>query len=380
MVYRVIGLMSGSSLDGLDIAFVEFHEQAGAWSYEVKAMECYAYSPEWIERLKMATTLNALDYQLLHTAYGHYTGQLVNAFIEEYSLDYQVQLIASHGHTTFHVPAQKMTAQLGDGAAIAAVTGINVVSDLRAMDVALGGNGAPIVPIGEKLLLKDYPLFLNIGGIANVSCNYSDSYTAFDVCPANRVLNMLANKAGKAFDEDGRMAAGGSVQQEILNMLNSLEYYRLPGPKSLANDFGTDVVYPLVAGSRFGVKDTWIQDSLRTYVEHIAIQVKNALLSSRELRAAGGGQEGSSEQPSMKLLVTGGGAHNSFLIERLSALLQEINIEVVVPDKKLVDFKEAVIMALIGVLRWREENNVLASVTGSLRDSIGGAVWIGQEA
>lgn len=373
MVYRVIGLMSGSSLDGLDIAFVEFHEQAGAWSYEIKATECYAYSPEWVERLKMATTLNALDYQVLHTAYGHYTGQLVNAFIEEYGLDYQVQLIASHGHTTFHVPGQKMTAQLGDGAAIAAVTGINVVSDLRAMDVALGGNGAPIVPIGEKLLLTDYSLFLNIGGIANISCNFSNNYIAFDVCPANRVLNMLANKAGKAFDDGGRIAAGGKVQQEVLNMLNSLEYYRLPGPKSLANDFGTDVVFPLVAGSRFPMKDTWIQDSLRTYVEHIAVQVKQALLGIPGLQAA-------NDQPPAKLLVTGGGAHNAFLVERLSALLREIDMEVVVPDMRLVDFKEAIIMGLIGVLRWREENNVLASVTGSLRNSIGGAVWIGQEA
>lgn len=393
MVYRVIGLMSGSSLDGLDIAFVEFHEQAGAWTYEIKATECYAYSPEWTERLKKATTLNALDYQLLHTAYGHHIGQLVNAFIEEYSLDYQVQLIASHGHTTFHVPAQKMTAQLGDGAAIAATTGINVVSDLRAMDVALGGNGAPIVPIGEKLLLKEYPLFLNIGGIANVSCNLTNNYIAFDVCPANRVLNMLANKAGKPFDDAGQMAAGGTLQPELLNILNSLEYYRLPPPKSLANDFGTDVVYPLLAGPRLGIKDTWIQDSLRTYAEHIAIQVKNALQgatgydpdyagasSGQGPRAAGNEQPATSDQQSNKLLVTGGGAHNAFLIERLTALLREINIAVVVPDKKLVDFKEAIIMALIGVLRWREENNVLASVTGSLRNSIGGAVWIGQEA
>lgn len=375
MVYRVLGLMSGSSLDGLDIAFVEFHEQAGAWSYEIKATECYAYSPEWTEKLKKATTLNALDYLLLHTAYGHYMGQLVNAFIEEYSLDYQVQLIVSHGHTTFHVPAQKMTAQLGDGAAIAAVTGINVVSDLRAMDVALGGNGAPIVPIGEKLLLKEYPLFLNLGGIANVSCNLTDNYIAFDVCPANRVLNMLANKAGKAFDESGQLAAGGTFQPELLDTLNSLEYYHLPAPKSLANDFGTDVVYPLVTGSRFRIKDTWIQDSLRTYVEHIALQVKHALqgATSYELRVAGNEQAN-------KLLVTGGGAHNTFLVARLTELLREINITVVVPDKKLVDFKEAIIMGLIGVLRWREENNVLASVTGSLRNSIGGAVWIGQEA
>jgi anhydro-N-acetylmuramic acid kinase len=365
--------MSGSSLDGLDMAFVEFHEQSGTWNYEIKATACYGYSAEWMEKLQQATSLNALDYQLLHTAYGHYTGELVNAFIAANGLDYQVQLIVSHGHTTFHVPARQMTAQLGDGAAIAAVTGINVVSDLRAMDLALGGHGAPIVPIGEKLLLKEYPLFLNLGGIANVSCNLTDQYIAFDVCPANRVLNMLAAKAGKGYDEGGQLAASGTLQPELLKTLNSLAYYQLPAPKSLANDFGTDVVFPLVAGSRSS-----IPDSLRTYVEHIAVQVQQALsfeqpATSYELRAA-------SEQPSRKLLVTGGGAHNTFLVERLTALLGEINIAVVVPDKKLVDFKEAIIMGLIGVLRWREENNVLASVTGSQRNSIGGAVWIGQEA
>lgn len=376
MVYRVIGLMSGSSLDGLDIAFVEFHEQAGNWSYEIKATACYAYSPEWIEKLKKATSLNALDYQLLHTAYGHHAGQLVNSFIEENGLEYKIQLIASHGHTTFHVPGQQMTAQLGDGAAIAAVTGINVVSDLRAMDLALGGHGAPIVPIGEKLLLKDYPLFLNIGGIANVSCNLTADYIAFDVCPANRVLNILANKAGKGYDEGGQLAAAGTLQPELLKTLDSLEYYQLTGPKSLANDFGTDVIYPLVSGFRFGKKDTWIQDSLRTYVEHIAVQVKQALSPVVKKQGA----EDATAGGSLKLLVTGGGAHNTFLIERLTDLLREDNIEVVVPDQQLVDYKEAVVMALIGVLRWREENNVLASVTGSRRNSIGGAVWIGQEA
>jgi anhydro-N-acetylmuramic acid kinase len=171
------------------------------------------------------------------------------------------------------------------------------------------------------------------------------------------------------------MAAGGTLQPELLSILNSLEYYHLPAPKSLANDFGTDVVFPLVTGSRFRIKDTWIQDSLRTYVEHIAMQIKNALAPVTGIP----GQQ-LAEGTSRNLLVTGGGAHNTFLMERLTALLREINIEVVVPDKKLADFKEAIIMALIGVLRWREENNVLASVTGSLRNSIGGAVWIGQEA
>src|SRR5437764_3488068 len=172
MVYRVIGLMSGSSLDGLDIVFAELQEQSGRWTYEIKAADCYAYSEEWRSCLQSAVHLNALDYQLLHVDYGHYLGQQVLRFTEEKNIQYQVGLIASHGHTTFHVPSRKMTAQLGDGAALAAITGLPVVSDLRAMDLAFGGQGAPIVPIGEKLLLGDYSIFLNLGGIANISFNH----------------------------------------------------------------------------------------------------------------------------------------------------------------------------------------------------------------
>ncbi len=178
MIYRVIGLMSGSSLDGLDIAFVELDEQGGSWNYEIKAASCYRYNNEMIEQLAGATTLPAYEYQLLHTSYGKHIGSQVNTFIEENSLEHQVQLIASHGHTTFHVPHLGMTAQLGDGAAIAAETGINVVSDLRALDVAFGGQGAPIVPIGEQLLLKDYSMFLNLGGIANITASNTAGYIA----------------------------------------------------------------------------------------------------------------------------------------------------------------------------------------------------------
>jgi anhydro-N-acetylmuramic acid kinase len=155
MIYRAIGLMSGSSLDGLDIAFVHFHENAGKWDFDIVHAECWPYAAEWINKLQSSIQLNALDYQLLHTEYGHYLGSGVNAFINKHQLHYQVQLIASHGHTTFHVP-QKMTAQLGDGAAIAAETGIPVISELRALDVALGGQGAPIVPIGDKLLFGEF--------------------------------------------------------------------------------------------------------------------------------------------------------------------------------------------------------------------------------
>ena len=189
--------MSGSSLDGLDIAYIELEENAGKWSFTILKADCYEYDEEWKEQLKNAHRLSALEYQLLHAAYGHHLGAEVNRFIEQHSIQYQVALIASHGHTSFHYPAQKMTAQLGDGAAIAAETGLPVVSDLRALDVAFGGQGAPIVPIGEKFLFPEYKMFLNMGGIANLSFHHPDSFVAFDVCPANRVLNSIAAKMNK---------------------------------------------------------------------------------------------------------------------------------------------------------------------------------------
>lgn len=360
--------MSGSSLDGLDIAFVEFVHQAGAWSFQILAADCYAYEEEWKHRLQQAISLNALDYQLLHTDYGHYVGQAANRFIDEHSLHYKVGLIASHGHTTFHLPQQRMTAQLGDGAAIAAETGLPVVSDLRALDVAFGGQGAPIVPIGEKFLLKDYDYYLNLGGIANVSFKHPEKYVAYDICPANRVLNMLAAKEGKEYDAGGEMAAGGAINESLLEQLNRLPFYEQPYPKSLANSFGTDEVFPLVDSFHLSP-----QDALRTYVEHIVFQIKSSV-------AAWQSKSNGSATENKQLLVTGGGALNTFLINRLTEELRSLSVDVVVPDINLIQYKEALIMAFIGVLRWRQEYNVLSSVTGAQRDSIGGAVWIGQEA
>jgi anhydro-N-acetylmuramic acid kinase len=363
MVYKVIGLMSGSSLDGLDIVYTELHEDRGKWNFEILASDCYEYDEDWKERLRNATALSALDYQLLHAAYGQYIGEQVNRFMEEKNLQYKVALIASHGHTVFHFPQQRMTAQLGDGAAIAAQTSLPVVSDLRAMDVAFGGQGAPIVPIGEKLLFPGFTMFLNIGGIANISFNSEGGYTAFDVCPANRVLNNIAAKAGKEYDAGGEMASIGNIEEDLLQKLNALSYYQQAPPKSLDNSFGVDEIAPLIRS--FGLTNN---DSLRTYVEHITIQVTNAINNHQPLTT------------SHKLLVTGGGAFNTFLIQQLSAALAALGIEVVIPDEQIVNYKEALIMGLIGVLRWRQEYTVLSSVTGARRDSIGGAVWIGQEA
>lgn len=200
MTYKAIGLMSGSSLDGLDVVFAHFTEQAGRWRYEVIAADCYPYSLSWHERLQGATGLTARDYCLLDAEYGHFLGQMVNRFSEEKGVSLQADLIASHGHTTFHMPGALMTAQLGDGAALAAETGMAVISDLRALDVALGGQGAPLVPLGERLLFPEYPFLLNLGGIANLSCHREGTIQAFDVCAANRVLDTLASRLGRPFD------------------------------------------------------------------------------------------------------------------------------------------------------------------------------------
>lgn len=364
MIYKAIGLMSGSSLDGLDIAYTHFQQTGGKWSYEIMQAHCSGYSEEWKQKLAGATSLPAYDYCVLHTAYGHYLAEQVNHFIEAHALHHQVDLIASHGHTTFHAPALRMTAQLGDGAALAAGTGLPVVSDLRAMDVALGGQGAPIVPIGEKLLLSQYDWLLNLGGIANLSARAADRYIAFDVCPANRVLNGLAGTVGKEYDEGGNIAASGHVHEALLQELNALDYYAMPYPKSLANEFGTGVVYPLIAACQLSV-----EDALRTYVAHVCTQIVRSVQAVRTALQT--------EQGGSQLLVTGGGALNGFLMQELQQALGSLQIEVVIPDKNLIQYKEAVIMGLIGVLRWREETNVLPSVTGARYNSIGGALWLG---
>jgi anhydro-N-acetylmuramic acid kinase len=314
--------------------------------------------------LRNAINLSARDYYILHASFGKHIAEAVNVFIEKHNLHHKVQLVSSHGHTSFHMPAKGMTAQLGDGATIAALTGINVVSDLRNIDVALGGQGAPIVPMGEKLLWSQYPLLLNAGGIANITLNDANAVKAFDICAANRVLNLIINKIGKAYDEDGALAAKGNINTSLLTQLNDLAYYKESFPKSLANDFGTDVVFPLV--EKAGLS---IEDALRTYVEHIAQQVTYSI---NELQKNKGEKS--------ELLITGGGALNKFLVERIKSNVASLNISVVIPDEHTILYKEAIAMALLGVLRWREENTVIHTVTGASRSSIGGAVWIGQEA
>ncbi len=360
MVYRAIGLMSGSSLDGLDMAYAELIENAGSWAFEIKECICLSYPGQWEERLKSAANLPAKTYILLHSEYGHFLGNTVMDFITKHNLEHQVSLIASHGHTTFHDPENKYTHQLGDGAAIAAATRLPVVSDLRNVDIAFGGQGAPIVPMGEKLLFPRHNCFLNLGGIANISI-HSERPRAFDICPANAVLNRLAALSGSAFDKDGKLAAKGKIYQQLLDKLNEQSYYRLEGPKSLANDFGTYTIYPILSSSGLSQNDL-----LATFTEHIASQVKESLKKHIEL-------------PQKSLFISGGGAFNRFLVERIAAQLEEIGFDIYLPEAEIINFKEALIMALLGVLRWREEFTVDRSVTGATQSSIGGALWLGMD-
>lgn len=356
--------MSGSSLDGLDIVYVHLHAVRGQWSYTVEATDCMPYEASWQAALQSAPALSGLGLQRLHTAYGKYTGDAVNAFIAQHALEMRVDFIASHGHTVFHEPEHNMTFQLGDGATIAATTGMVVISDLRAMDVALGGQGAPIVPIGDQLLFAPYKAWLNLGGIANISIRQKeDTIDAFDICPCNQLLNRLANTLGQAFDGEGSIAASGRVDKSLLSELNELAFYGVEPPKSLSNTFAIDHLMPILNASAAST-----EDKMATVVHHISQQIAYCLPESGLL------QEGE-ETP--KLLVTGGGALNTFLITKISEAARLKGWELSVPDEETIQYKEAIVMALIGALRWREENNVFNVTTGASRNSVGGAFWMG---
>ena len=364
MHYRVIGTMSGSSLDGLDLVYAEFEEAGGKWTYSIPAAECIPYASSLIEKLRNATRLSAQDYLLLHGEYGHFLGRSIADFIGRHQLDHKVQLIASHGHTSFHLPNSGMTAQLGDGSAIAAETGLPVVSDLRAMDVALGGQGAPIVPMGEKMLFGDHGFLLNIGGIANLTIAAGDRYMAYDVCVANQVLNYLAGKRGKSYDENGAMAASGTSDEALLTQLTSLDFYKQHPPKSIDNQYGIKNILPLIESS-----GATVENALNSYVTHICGQIAAEAASAKQYYG--------SLLKSRSMLVTGGGAFNRFLIDMLSGMLQKVGIDLLVPDAMTVKYKEALIMGFLGILRWREEATTLSEVTGAKINGIGGAVWLG---
>ena len=341
-----LGLMSGTSLDGIDLALCRFSTTKTGWNYEIISAQTVSYPNSWIEKLKNAPHLNSEAFLLLHNEYGRYSGELASEFLKGKQVP---KLIASHGHTIFHQPDKRLTFQLGNGASVAASTGITTISDFRNFDVALGGQGAPLVPVGDQMLFPEFSYCLNIGGFANISFGRDGSRMAFDICPANIILNALAQQKGYSFDRDGRLGAAGTINESMLNKLNCLDYYQRKLPKSLGREWVDHQIIPLLTNSGLTA-----EDQAATIYEHIAYQISS-------VTGAGG-----------QLLSTGGGSKNLFLINQLR---QKTSCQIVLPDEKLIDFKEALIFAFLGVLAFNGQVNVLSSVTGSDRNHIGGVIY-----
>ncbi len=362
--YKVIGIMTGSSMDGLDFAFCDIAVDGEHYTYKVLKAECVPMPDKWKLRLEKLVLQNAVTYIKTHTFFGHFMGEEVRKFIDRNNLAGELDFIASHGQTIFHQPENHFTSQIGDGAAIATRSGFPVVCDFRTSDVALGGQGTPIAPIANKLFFPDYKYFVNLGGIANIAANTGNRFVAFDIAPVNLVLNKLAGQVGKDFDRDGDMARRGNINAALLAELNASWYYTKDYPKSLSGGWVSKVMQPVVQRSQASV-----EDKLRTVVELVAYQTAQALKHIEH-------KEGVKVVGGDKMLVTGGGAFNKFLIEQIQ---EKLPLQIVVPDKETVEFKEAILMALVGVLRVRGEVNCLASVTGAQRDNIGGAIYQGHE-
>jgi anhydro-N-acetylmuramic acid kinase len=347
-----MGAMSGTSLDGLDLALCHFNSENDKITYEIIKAKTINYDEQWKERLKNAHFLNVEDFWKLHADFGKFIGISVNNFLNEYSL--KADCIASHGHTVFHQPAKQITIQIGDGASIASVSNFETICDFRSVDVALGGQGAPLVPLGERDLFKGNDAFLNLGGIANISIHKPDTIKAFDVCPFNQVLNYLSNFLGKEYDSEGLLASRGIVNEDLLQQLNAIDFYRTEGVRSLGREWVEMVFLPIVEKSNI----SW-NDKLATCSMHFAFQIARVLNASK----------------CKSVMITGGGTYN---VDFLNKIRSKTTIEFFIPDDETIQFKEALIFAYLGYLRKVSKINVLKSVTGAARNSIGGAIYSGK--
>lgn len=349
--FHVIGLMSGTSLDGVDLSYCSFTRQGKKWDYVVQMAKTVAYDRTWGKMLRAAHLMSGKDLMNLHTLYGRYLGSLCNALCKTHSIG-KVDFISSHGHTVFHQPQQGFTFQLGDGNAIHAETGLKVVCDFRSLDVVLGGEGAPLVPVGDHLLFSQYDVCLNLGGIANCSMQQHRKRIAFDICFVNMALNYLAEQTGKRYDKNGDLAATGNVDKRLLKRLSAVYAGSRRTRPSLGREFFEINIKPLFERSTVSVPD-----KMATAVESIAIEISRSLNDGKK----------------KIVLCTGGGAFNHFLMFRLLEYVGD-KVSLVLPDESLIKFKEAIVFGFLGVLRVRNEINCLKSVTGAKRDSSSGVL------
>lgn len=348
--YNVIGVMSGTSLDGVDLAHIHFSIESGKWQFQILESETIAYTENWISQLKNAVDFTASALEKLNEDYTDLLAEIISNFIQKHQID-NLDAVCSHGHTILHQPQNGFTLQIGNLPKIADLLKQKVICDFRVQDVKLGGQGAPLVPIGDGILFSEYDYCLNLGGFSNVSFEENGNRIAFDISPINTVLNFYANRLGFAYDDKGEISRAGNISNELLAELNALNFYQKKYPKSLGFEFVKETILPMM--ERYSIST---EDKLRTFTEHIALQIALALPK----------RHGS-------LLVTGGGAYNTFLIERMQFHLP--NIQIQIPDIKTIEFKEALIFALLGVLKLRNEINVLSSVTGAKNDHSSGIIY-----
>ncbi|TRW25380.1 anhydro-N-acetylmuramic acid kinase [Flavobacterium zepuense] len=349
--YNVVGVMSGTSLDGTDLAHITLTCTDNIWSFKIHEAETIAYTDDWVNILKSAIDYDMAALEQLNKEYTELLAGIIDQFITKHDIK-NLDAVCSHGHTILHRPQDGITLQIGNLPEIAQLTQQTVVCDFRVQDVQLGGQGAPLVPIGDRLLFADYTYCLNLGGFSNISFEENGIRAAFDICPVNTVLNFYANKLGLPYDDGGKIANSGKLIPQMAKELDILDFYAAPYPKSLGFEFVKQTVLPLI--EKYPESN---EDKLHTFTIHVAKQIANSIRQQ--------GQKGS-------LLVTGGGAYNAFLIDVLQSYLPDTIITV--PDDKTIQFKEALIFALLGVLKLSGKVNVLGSVTGAKKDHSSGIV------
>jgi len=347
--------MSGTSLDGIDLAQIIFDvSENGTWSYKVIASETLSYTKGWKDKLQKAISFSDKNLTILNSEYTLYLAEVISEFISRKKIS-KLDAVCSHGHTVLHQPQKGITLQIGNLPEIASLINQKVVCDFRVQDLGLGGNGAPLVPIGDRLLFSEYDYCLNLGGFANISFeekrnnNEGSKRVAYDVCLVNIALNYLAEQIGFLFDESGNLARSGKLSKKLFQQLNDLPFYKMIPPKSLGLEWVKKEVFPLLKSSAIS-----IEDQLHTITEHVAFQLSSIF------------------KKDSTILVTGGGAYNSYLIERINNY-KKINL--IIPPAELIEFKEALIFALLEILKLRNENNCLKSVTGAKKDHSSGLVF-----
>lgn len=338
--YRVLGVMSGTSLDGIDLAICTFTKKEN-WEFKIEKQATIKYSDYWKNRLENLHTKNKKIITTTDVEYGAFLGKKIIAFLDNEKVDF----IASHGHTIFHQPENKYTLQIGDGKTIAKTTGITTINDFRILDVSLGGQGAPLVPIGDLHLFPNYKYCINLGGFANISIKKESEITAFDICPVNIVLNQVCKELNIDYDNNGDIAKKGKLVPKLIQQLNQLSFYEKIPPKSLGREWVEKQIIPLIINQK-------TEDTLHTFCEHIAIQIGKQLKGNTAL-------------------FTGGGVFNQYLMTRIQHYSTS---EITIPNQEIIEYKEALIFAFLGVLRTRNEVNCLQSVTGADRDNCGGHI------